>query len=67
MQRESFFILCDEGNDADDKNFAILVRLWDEDLGKPMTQFLDMPVCNIGTADNLFSHIDTCLDERNIP
>ena len=62
-----FSILCDEGNDGDDKNFAILVRLWDNDLGKPVTRFLDMPVCNIATAMRLFEHIDASLNERGIP
>ena len=57
-----FFILCDEGNDVDDKNFAILVHLWDEMLGKPVTRFLDMPIFNIGTAENLFNHNDALLD-----
>lgn len=58
-QENPFSILCDEGSDNDDKNFAILVRLWDEKLGKPVTRFLDMSVCNVGTADKLF--------ERQIP
>lgn len=59
--------MCDEGSDTDDKNFAILVRLWDENVGKPVTRFLDRPICNIGTADKLFEAIDTALDERKIP
>ena len=62
-----FSILCDEGNDKDDKNFAILVRMWDDKLGKPMTRLLDMPVCNIGTAENLFEAISKALEERKIP
>jgi len=61
-----FSIMCDEGNDVEDKNFAILLLLWDDDLGKPSTRFLDMPVCNIGTAENLFGFIDTALGERGI-
>ena len=60
-------ILCDEGNDTADKTFAILVQLWDEELGKPMRRFLDTPVRNIGTVDNLSSYIDTCLDKTNMP
>ena len=31
-----------------------------------MTRFLDMPVCNIGTAYILFEAIERALDERNI-
>ena len=42
-----FLILCDEGNDTDNKYFAILVRLWDERVCIPATRFLDMPICNI--------------------
>ena len=51
-----FSIMCDEGNDVEDKNFAIVVCLWDEDLGRPLTRFLDMPVCNVGTAENFWVH-----------
>lgn len=40
------------------------MRLWDDELGKPATHFLGMPVCNIGTAAKLF---DTTLEERAIP
>lgn len=57
-----FSIICDEVND-NDKNFAILVCLWDDELGKPVTKFLHMPVCNIGTADKLFEAIDSALVE----
>ena len=62
-----FTIMCDEGNDTADKNFAILVRLWDEKLGKPVTRFLDMPVCNRGTGANLFGCIEAALQSRGIP
>ena len=62
-----FSILCDKSNDAAKKMFAIMVRLWDEELEKPMAQFLDMPICNVGTEDNLSSYTDTCLNKRNIP
>lgn len=62
-----FAILCDEGNDNEDKNFAILVNLWDQNLRKPVTHFLDMPVCNTGTGEKLFNLIDESLKSRNIP
>ena len=45
------------------KNFAILVHLWDEKQGKPMTRFLNMPICNIGTAEKLFEAIDFTMQE----
>ena len=41
-QENPYSVLCDEGSDMDDKNFAILVRLWDENVGKPITRFLNM-------------------------
>jgi hypothetical protein len=66
-QENPFSILCDEGTDHDDKNFAILVRLWDNQLGKPASRFLDMPICNIGTAEKLFEALDKALNERKIP
>ena len=62
-----FSILCDEGNGTDNKYFAILVRLWDERVNMPATRFLDMPICNIANAENLFHHIDEALTKRNIP
>ena len=61
-----FSILCDEGNDSEDKNLAILVRMWDSNLGKPMTRFFAMPVCNIGTAEMLFQHIDSALATNGV-
>ena len=68
MSREgSFTILCDEGNDTDNKNFAILAHLWDERLEKPVTRFLDMPACNVGTAEDLFDHINAALEKWDIP
>ena len=66
-QENPFSILCDEGSDKDDKNFAILVRLWDSKLGRPVSRFLDMPVCNIGNAEKLFEAIDTALADKDIP
>ena len=52
-----FSILCDEGNDTDNKYFAILVRLWDERVCMPATRFLDMPICNIANAQSLFTSL----------
>lgn len=61
-----FSILCDEGNDTDNKNFAILAHFWDDRLGKSVTCFLDMPVGNNATAENHFGLIDTCFEEKGI-
>ena len=54
-----FSLMCDESNDLNsEKLFVLLVRGYDEATMKVTTRFLDMPVCNIGTAENLFSLID---------
>ena len=58
--------LCDERND-NNKNFIILVRLWDDRLYKPVTRFLHMSVCNAGTSDKIFVAIDVTLEERKKP
>ena len=39
----------------------------DEKLGKPMSRFLDMPVCNAGTAASLFEQLDAVLESKAIP
>ena len=51
--KQPFSILCDGGNDMFDKKyFAIIVRFWNECVGKTVTRFLAMPVCNIATAQS---------------
>ena len=66
-QNGPFSILCDEDSNTEDKHLAILVHLWDDELGKPVTHFLGMPVCNIGTVAKLFECISASLEERSIP
>ena len=61
-QMQPFTILIDESNDrACDKEVAILVRVWDHDINRVATRFLDMPVCNIPTAENLFASVEEAL------
>jgi hypothetical protein len=58
-RNQPFSLLIDESNDVGaDKNLVILVRLADGTLGKAVTRFLDMPVCNIGTAAAIFDVLD---------
>ena len=47
--------------------FSIIVCMWDENLGKPMTRFLDMPICNAENAASLFEQLDTVLESKAIP
>ena len=63
-----FTILCDGGNDQYDKKyFRIMVRFWDDDIGRVVTQFLGMPVCNIATGQSLFDALSHKLASRGIP
>ena len=62
---QPFSILCDGGNDMlDKKYFAIIVRFWDECLGKSVTRFIAMPVCNIATGQSLFDVLEAELLSR---
>ena len=61
-----FSFLMDESNDKQDKSCIILVRVLDAKLGNVKTRFLDMPVVNIGTAENLFSALKESLSKYNL-
>jgi hypothetical protein len=61
-QTQPFSILIDESNDlGTDKNLVILVRLMDGTIGRAVTRFLDMPVCNIGTGASIFETLEKSL------
>ena len=67
-QEQPFTLLCDGGNDNFEKKyFGIMVRLWEERLGKVVTRFLDAPVCNIATGETLFQALSAALETREIP
>ena len=64
---QPFTILCDESNARDyDKLFAILVRVFEEELRSVKTRFLNMPVVNVGTGANLYAAFDKCLRYLNV-
>ena len=44
----------------------ILVRVLDPEVGEVRTQFLDMPVVNIGTAANLFKALKDSLEKHGL-
>ena len=57
-----FSILTDESNNqAGEKSLVILVKVFDAKIDRAATQFLDIPICNIGTGENIFNAIDNCL------
>ena len=50
-----FSLSIDESNDRNcEKSLAILVRYFTD---QATTRFLAMPVCNIGTSQNIFEHL----------
>lgn len=54
--------IYDESNDrACDKEVVILVHVCNHDIRHVATRFLDMPVCNIPTAESLFAPVEKAL------
>ncbi|XP_076306115.1 uncharacterized protein LOC143222876 [Tachypleus tridentatus] len=64
---EKFIIMIDENNDKDDKKkLNILVCVYNQMLQKICTHFVEIPTCNFGTSESIF----TCLrisSGRDIP
>ena len=60
--------MMDESNDKTDKSCNILVRVLDSEKGETCTQFLDMPVVNIGigNATNLYGALKTSPSEHGL-
>ena len=55
-------IMVDESNKrSDDKACAILVRMFDPNTLRVENRFLDMPICNVPNAANLFSVVESSL------
>ena len=61
-----FSIMMDESNDKIDKSCIILVRVFESGLGDTCTRFLDMPIVNIGTAQNLFDTLKLSLSKNGL-
>ena len=67
-KEQPFTIICDGGNDNFAKKyFGVIVRLWDDKLGKVITRFLDAPACNIATGKTLFRALAVVREARGIP
>ena len=50
-QSHKFSLLTDESNDqGGEKTLAILVKVFDPEIARAVTQFVDIPICNIGTG-----------------
>ena len=66
MKCNPFSIMMDESSDKTDKSCIILIRVLDTEKGDICTRFLDMPVVNIGTAENLFVALKTSLEKNGL-
>ncbi|KAL6459468.1 hypothetical protein MHYP_G00329400 [Metynnis hypsauchen] len=65
---QPFSLMCDESNNRKtDKQFVILARLYDEATLQVTTRFMEMPVCNVGNAENLYEKLSEALRKRGIP
>ncbi|XP_053089559.1 uncharacterized protein LOC117597029 [Pangasianodon hypophthalmus] len=49
------------------KEFAVLTRIYDESNLEVTTKFLEMPICNVGNAENLYEKLSEALSKRGIP
>nr|XP_054588381.1 uncharacterized protein LOC129153197 [Nothobranchius furzeri] len=65
---QPFSLMCDESNNRKtDKEFVILTRLYDEATLEVATKFMEMPICNVGNAENLYEKLSEALRKRGIP
>ena len=63
---EPFSLMCDGGSEEGaDKNFVILVRVFDEEIKQVATKCVDLPTSNIGTAEKLFATIAETFEKRH--
>lgn len=59
-QKSHFGLLCDETTDrGTDKQLVVLARVYVD--GMVNTQFIDMPTCNLSTAQHLFDALNKSL------
>ena len=59
-QNQKFSLLTDESNDeGGKKTLTILVKVFNPEIARAVTRFVDIPICNIGTGANIFETIDT--------
>ncbi|XP_034965228.1 uncharacterized protein LOC118082233 isoform X2 [Zootoca vivipara] len=65
---QPFSLMCDELNNRKaDKKFVIMARLYDEANLQVATRLLEMPICNVGNAENLYEKLSEALRKRGIP
>nr|XP_034963326.1 uncharacterized protein LOC118081165 isoform X1 [Zootoca vivipara] len=67
-QSQPFSLMCDKSNNRKaGKEFVTMARLYDEANLQVATRFLEMPICNVGNAENLYEKLNEALRKRGIP
>lgn len=54
MYTNPFSIMIDESSSKTNKSCIMLIGIFDQEVGNVCTKFLDMPIVNTGTAQNIF-------------
>ena len=63
-----FSFECDRSNYTNQqKTLAIVVKYFAEVRERAVIGFLDMPICNIGTAQSIFDQLDVTFEAKGIP
>ena len=66
LSKNHYSLMMDESNDKTNKSSIILIWVFDSDLDIVCTRFLDMPIVNIGTAQNLFEALKCSLEKKGL-
>ncbi|XP_060125518.1 uncharacterized protein LOC118081198 [Zootoca vivipara] len=67
-QSQPFSLMCDESNNRKaGKEFVIMARLYDEANLQVVTRFLEMSICDVANAENLYEKLSEALRKRGIP
>ena len=57
-QSHKFTLLTDESNDQGGEK--TLVKVFDPEIARAVTRFVDIPICNISNGTNIFEAINNC-------
>ena len=67
MMMESYFLFSDSSNNEGlVKMNPLLVRVFDDEKGKMISQLLDMGTCKLSTAEALFGNMDKIISEGGV-
>ena len=67
MKREPYYLRTDGSNDEGlVKMNPLLVRVFDDEKGKMISQLLDMGTCKLSTTEALFGNMDKIISEAGV-